>query len=97
MEGMLDSLRHELSIPYLDDTLCFGKTFSEHVQGLRRVFRAMRDHGVKLSPGKCKLLKEEVRYVGRLVSVDGFCIDPKDLDAVLSLKEQKPMTVGELH
>ncbi|MGL5295231.1 MAG: ribonuclease H family protein, partial [Aeromonas sp.] len=37
------------------------------------------------------------RYVGRLVSVDGFCIDPKDLDAVLSLKEQKPTTVGELH
>lgn len=28
---------------------------------------------------------------------DGFCIDPKDLDAVLSLKEQKPTTVGELH
>ncbi|KAI7789706.1 hypothetical protein IRJ41_001809 [Triplophysa rosa] len=96
MEGMLDSLRDELCIPYLDDILCFGKTFSDHVQGLRRVFRALRDHGVRLRPAKCELFKREVRYVGKLVSEDGVRIDPKDLDAVLSLKEQKPTTVREL-
>lgn len=96
MEGMLDSLRDELCIPYLDDILCFGKTFSDHVQGLKRVLRVLRHHGVKLRPEKCELFKREVRYVGRLVSEDGVRIDPKDLEAVLSLKEQKPTTVGEL-
>lgn len=96
MEGMVDSLRDELCIPYLDDILCFGKTFSDHVQGLRRVLRVLKDHGVKLRPAKCELFKREVRYVGRLVSEDGVRIDPKDLEAVLSLKGQKPTTVGEL-
>lgn len=93
---MLDSLRDELCIPYLDDVLCFGKTFSDHVEGLRRVLRILRHHGVKLRPAKCELFKREVRYLGRLVSEDGVRIDPKDLEAVLSLKEQKPTTVGEL-
>lgn len=96
MEGMLDSLRDELCIPYLDDILCFGKTFNDHVQGLRKVLGVLRNHGVKLRPAKCELFKSEVRYVGRLVSEDGVRIDPKDLEAVLSLKDQKPTTVGEL-
>lgn len=68
---MVDSLRDELCIPYLDDILCFGKTFSDHVQELRRVLRVLKDHGVKLRPAKCDLFKREVRYVGRLVSEDG--------------------------
>ncbi len=96
MEGMLDSLRDELCIPYLDDILCFGKTFSDHVQGLRRVLRVLKEHGVKLRPAKCEFFKREVRYVGRLVSEDGVRIDPKDIEAVISLKEKKPTTVGEL-
>ncbi len=34
--------------------------------------------------------------MGRLVSEDGVRIDPKDIEAVISLKEKKPTTVGEL-
>ncbi|KAL0177456.1 hypothetical protein M9458_026350, partial [Cirrhinus mrigala] len=96
MEEMLNSLRDELCIPYLDDILCYGETFNDHVQGLRRVLRALQKHGVKLRPAKCELFKKEVRYVGRLVSAEGVRIDPSDLEAVLSLKERKPNTVGFL-
>ncbi|KAL0162366.1 hypothetical protein M9458_041762, partial [Cirrhinus mrigala] len=90
MEEMLDSLRDELCIPYLDDILRYGEMFNDHVQGLRRVLKALQKHGVKLRPAKCELFKKEVRYVGRLVSADGVRIDPSDLEAVLSLKERKP-------
>ncbi len=51
---------------------------------------------MKLRPAKCELFKREVRDLGRLVSEDGVRIDPKDIEAVISLKEQKPTTVGEL-
>ncbi|KAL1267157.1 hypothetical protein QQF64_002832 [Cirrhinus molitorella] len=70
MEEMLDSLRDELCIPYLDDILCYGKTFNDHVQGLRKDLRALQKHGVKLRPMKCELFKREIRYVERLVSAD---------------------------
>lgn len=64
MEEMLDSLRDECCIPYLDDVLCYSNTFEDHVE----VLRTLQRHGVKLRPTKCELFKQEVCYVGKLVS-----------------------------
>ncbi len=96
MEEMLDSLRDDCCIPYLDDILCYAKTFEDHLEGLRRVLKALQQHGVKLRPKKCEFFKREVRYVGRLVSGEGVRVDPKDLNAILSLKEKSPSTIGEV-
>ncbi|KAL0153940.1 hypothetical protein M9458_050749, partial [Cirrhinus mrigala] len=60
MEEMLDSLRDECCIPYLDDVLCYAKSFEQHVESLRRVLRALRCHGVKLKPEKCEMFRKEV-------------------------------------
>lgn len=96
MEEVLDSLRDECCIPYLDDILCYSKTFEEHVDSLRRVLRVLHLHGVKLRPAKCKVFRKEVRYVGRLVSADGVRIDPKDIEAIQALEDTVPNTVGEV-
>lgn len=96
MEEMLDMLRDECCIPYLDDVLCFSQSFQEHVEVLRRVLQALQRHGVKLRPEKCELFKKEVRYVGRLVSEKGVRVDPKDVEAVQALKEKTPKTVGDV-
>ncbi|RXN20532.1 Retrovirus-related Pol poly from transposon [Labeo rohita] len=96
MEEMLDSLRDDCCIPYLDDILCYAKTFEAHLEGLRRVLKALQQHGVKLRPNKCEFFKREVRYVGRLVSGEGVRIAPKDLNAILSLREKSPSTIGEV-
>lgn len=96
MEEMLDTLRDECCIPYLDDVLCFSKSFDEHVQVLQKVLQALQRHGVKLKPEKCELFRKEVRYVGRLVSADGVKVDPKDTEAVQALKHKRPQTVGEV-
>uniref|UniRef100_A0A3B1J7S5 ribonuclease H n=1 Tax=Astyanax mexicanus TaxID=7994 RepID=A0A3B1J7S5_ASTMX len=96
MEGMLDELRDKCCIPYLDDILCYAQTFEDHVEVLRKVLRALQNHGVKLRPTKCELFKREVRYVGRLVSAEGVRIDPKDIEAVTALRDKTPSTVGDI-
>ncbi len=96
MEEMLGPLRDDYCLPYLDDVLCYAKTFDEHVEGVRKVLQALQQHGVKLRPEKCELFRQEVRYVGRLVSAQGVRIDPKDLDAVRSLASRTPQTVGDV-
>ncbi|XP_073668811.1 retrovirus-related Pol polyprotein from transposon 17.6 isoform X2 [Paramisgurnus dabryanus] len=79
MEEMLGSLRDEYCIPYLDDLLCYSRSFSDHVEVIRRVLQALQHHGVKLRAEKCEMFQKEVRYVGRLVSAEGVRIDPKDM------------------
>lgn len=96
MEGMLDDLRDECCAPYLDDVLCYARSFEEHVGVIKKVLQTLRHHGVKLRPEKCELFRQEVRYVGRLVSANGVRIDPHDLEAVIALKSHRPQTVGEV-
>lgn len=92
---MLDELRDECYAPYLD-VLCYAWWFEEHVGVIQKVLQTLRRHGVKLRPKKCELFRQEVRYVGRLVSAKGVRIDPCDLEAVIALKSHRPQTVGEV-
>ncbi|KAL6481203.1 hypothetical protein MHYP_G00092830 [Metynnis hypsauchen] len=96
MEGALEGLRDECCSPYLDDVLCYSKTFSDHVTNLKQILARLRACGIKLRPTKCELFRRQVRYVGRLVSGEGVQIDPKDLEAVRQLGERRPATVGEV-
>uniref|UniRef100_A0AAQ6IVH8 Gypsy retrotransposon integrase-like protein 1 n=1 Tax=Anabas testudineus TaxID=64144 RepID=A0AAQ6IVH8_ANATE len=96
MEEMLGPLRDECCTPYLDDVLCYSKTFDEHVEAVRKVLQALQRHGVKLRPEKCELFRREVRYVGRIVSAEGVKIDPRDLEAVKTLASKTPQTVGDV-
>ena len=96
MEHCLGELRDEIATPYLDDVIVFSTTFDEHVEHLRTVLRRLREHGVKLKQKKCKLFKREVTFLGRVVSEEGYRIDPENLNAVASLKNKTPQTIGEL-
>ncbi len=96
MESCLEGLRDEICILYLDDVILFSKTFNEHVEHLRTVIRRLRDHGVKLKPKKCNLSHREVHCLGQVVSEYGYKMDPTKIQAVLSLKNKQPKTVGEV-
>ena len=96
MENCLGDLRDTVCIPYLDDIIIFSASFEEHVEHTRKVLRRLREHGVKLKPRKCKLFKKEVVFLGRVVSEEGYKLDPSSIKPVLSLKESSPKTVNEV-
>ncbi|KAL1252661.1 hypothetical protein QQF64_017354 [Cirrhinus molitorella] len=55
-----------------------------------------QQHGVKLSPHKCELFQRKVRFLGRIVSEDGYSMDPAEIAPVQALKLRTPATVGDL-
>nr|KAG5711896.1 hypothetical protein BaRGS_026337 [Batillaria attramentaria] len=96
MEETLKDVRDRCCIPYMDDALVYSVTFQEHLQHLREVLRLLRKKGIKLKPSKCKVFQHEVKFLGNIVSADGYKMDPADVQAVKALKQQRPRNVGEL-
>ena len=60
------------------------------------MFKQLRQHGIKLKPSKYELFRQEVCYLGCIISAEGSKMDPADTIAVRALKEKRPHTVGEL-
>ena len=96
IESCLDGMRDEFVLPYLDDLLVFSGTFDQHVEHLRKVFRRLRSHGIKLKARKCEVFKQEVHYLGRLITPDGYKMDPDNISAVADLANRPPTTIGDL-
>ena len=85
----------EICTAYLDDVLVFSKTFQEHMENLRKVLKCLREKGVKLNLKKCHFFKKEIRYLGRLISAEGYSPDPQDVQALDKCKVP-PKDVGKL-
>ena len=96
MNECLDGLRDKICIPYLDDILVYSKTFEEHVRDVQQVLCRLQEHGIKVKPSKCNFFQRRIRYLGRIVSGDGYSLDPEDTVAVHNLAKQKPETVGDV-
>ena len=96
MERCVKDYRDDFVVPYLDDLLVYSKSFDDHLTHLRLVLRRLRRHGVKIKASKCALFKKEVAYLGRIVSRDGYRLDPKNIEAVTQLKDNPPRTVGDV-
>ena len=96
MEGCLGDLRDEVCVPYLDDVIVFSRTFDQHLEHLRKVLRRMREHGVKLKPRKCKVFRREVKFLGRVVSSEGYKLDMDGIKPILNLQNSTPNTVGDV-
>ena len=92
---VLGDLKGSKCEPYLDDILVYARTFDEHVEHLREVLMRLKSRGIKLRAEKCVFAKREVRYLGRIISGEGYKPDPADTAALEKFREA-PKTVGEL-
>ena len=69
-------------IIYLVDAIVFSKTLEEHVLRLRALFEKLKQAGLKLKPSKCKLFRQELIYLGHVVSKDDIQTNPKQVEAI---------------
>ena len=67
---------------YLDDIVVFSRTFEEHVERLSLVFERLAETGLKLSPAKCRLFQDKIKYLGHIVSSEGIATDPEKIRCV---------------
>ena len=62
--------------------LFFSKTLGEHLLRLRAVFEKLKKAELKFKPLKCEFFKQELTYLGHIVSKSGIQTDPKNVEAI---------------
>ncbi|MCG8620490.1 MAG: RNA-directed DNA polymerase, partial [Proteobacteria bacterium] len=82
MEDCLGDLNLNWCIVYLDDVIVYSQTPEEHLERLEAVFKKLSSHGLKLKPSKCTFFKEEITYLGHLITADGVATDPSKIEVV---------------
>ena len=74
---------------FVDDVVKETLTMEDHIERLDEVFACMKRAGLKCKPSKCEILKDSIKYLGRIVDKLGFRLDPDAVEAVLTGKSPK--------
>jgi len=70
-----DLIAEGIMMVYLDDILIFIRTEEEHVKAIRRVLQVLQEHKLFLHPEKCEFCKEQIEYLGLVISENKVSMD----------------------
>ena len=96
MEETLREFRDDFAAPYLDDVIVFSSSLIDHVLHVEKVLDKFIEKGLKVGFEKCNFFQQEVKFLGRIVSSEGYRMDDESVEAVKALKDHKPTTLGEV-
>ena len=94
MESCLGELHLNWCIIYLDDIIVFSWRPEDHLHRLKAVFNKLKAACLKLKPSKCDLFKQQINYLGHVVSNEGVSTDPEKIKAITEWSQ--PTTVTEV-
>lgn len=82
MNALFSDMLHKGVLIYLDDILIYSKTEEQHYELLDRVLRRLREAGLRAKLSKCHFFKDELTYLGHVVSKHGLKPDSSKVDAI---------------
>ena len=72
----LSRLPPGFAIAYLDDILIYSDNISDHMRHLEAVLKIHAEVGMKINLSKTKIFRDQVTYLGHLVSHQGIEMVP---------------------
>jgi hypothetical protein len=83
---MNDIFREEIAegwvVIYMDDILVFSKDKNEHQEQVKRILEKLQQHQLSLKAEKCYFEKEEIEFLGLIISKKGIRMDPHKVKAI---------------
>ena len=71
-----DLIVEGIMVVYLDDILIFTRTEEEHAKAIRQVLQVLQEHKLFLCLEKCEFCKEQIEYLGLVISENEVSMDP---------------------
>ena len=92
MSRVFREFLNKFVVVFVDDILIFSKNEEEHAQHLKEVMDTLRAHQLKEKFSKCHFWREEVRFLGHVVSKEGLAVDPAKVVVVQDWKVPRNAT-----
>ena len=80
MNKVLKGLKFAMT--YLDDIIIFSQDELQHLEHLEIVFSCLQEAGLKMKRSKCDFFKNEIHYLGHLISPEGISPLPNKLYSI---------------
>ncbi len=74
---------------YVDDIIVTGNTLDELIERNIKLLKRFNEFKLRLRSEKCTLVANEVRYLGRLISGNGYIADPVKVKEILEWTKPK--------
>ena len=74
----------EFVFVYLDDILIFSQSQEQHKSHLHQLFQRLQEHGLVISPAKCKFGVSEIDFLGHHISKQGVKPLAEKVEAIRS-------------
>ena len=83
------------NIPYtavkVDDILISGKTDTDHLENIEKVFRVLKEIGATVNKKKCMFFVKEIEYLGFIINKNGIHLNPHKINAINEIPEPKDL------
>jgi hypothetical protein len=94
MNSILAPFLDRFVLVYLDDILIYSKSMADHVEHLKSVLAALREHKFYCKRSKCQFGSKQVEYLGHLLTPQGIMVDPRKVAAIRDWPD--PTNVSQL-
>ena len=78
---------------YLDDLIVSAANYETLLERLNKLFTHLKSVGIRLNLSKCNIGQRQVKFLGHIVSKEGYRPDPSNIEAVTQMKP--PTTLKE--
>ncbi|MFI5419433.1 MAG: RNase H-like domain-containing protein [Nitrososphaerales archaeon] len=94
MDRVLGQLKWTIALVYIDDLLIYAKSYEELLERIDVVLDKCGESGLTFKPSKCSFAFKKLKFLGHVISGDGYEVDPDKIKQIQELP--KPLKKAEL-
>eukprot|EP00253_Pinus_taeda_P019524 PITA_19524 len=83
MNNVFHQFLDKFVLIFIDDTLIYSRSQEEHEKHLRMVLQTLREHQLYAKFSKCDFFKEEIQYLGHVITKEGIAVDPEKIKTIM--------------
>ena len=87
MNKVLNGLHFTLA--YLDDVIIFSESAEQHLNHIQIILTRLKQAKLRLKKNKCLFFKQELHYLGHLLTTNGIKPQSEKIEAISEMKLPK--------